>query len=91
MSENINMDETITKNVYPCDQCDYSGSRKALNRHKQSKHEGIKYPCDQCKYAATQQSDLNKHKQSKHQGMRYPVFICCHSAVGSEKAQRVQT
>ena len=42
-----------TKDVYPCDQCEYAGSKTALYQHKQSKHEGIRYPCDQCKYAAT--------------------------------------
>ena len=40
------------KDVRSCDQCDYTGSRTALYRHKQSKHEGIRYPCDQCIYTA---------------------------------------
>ena len=52
---------TITKGVYPCDQCQYKGSRTALYVHKQSKHEGIRYPCDQCEYVATTQGNLNQH------------------------------
>ena len=48
---------TKAKDVYPCDQCEYTGSRDALRKHKLSKHEGIRYPCDQCEYAATSVSD----------------------------------
>ena len=64
------------KDVYPCDKCEYLGSKKALNRHKQSKHEGIRYTCDQCEYAATRQDNLNMHKKSKHEGIRYPCDQC---------------
>ena len=50
-----------------CPECQavYS-SRRDLQRHYRSKHEGIKYPCNQCNYQATQKGDLKKHTQRKH-------------------------
>ena len=102
--ENINMDDTSankkrkidgdsevnakTKNVYSCDQCEYTGSRTALHKHKQSKREGIRYPCDQCEYAATRQGDLKKHKNSKHEGIRFPCDQCEYSATVQDSLKK---
>ena len=67
-----------TKNVYPCDQCKYSGSRTSLYRHKQSKHEGIRYPCDHCDFTATTLQNVKKHILTNH-----IKFVCdlCDTAV----------
>ena len=65
-----------TKNIYLCDQCEYSGCKQALYQHQKSKHEGIKYPCDPCKYISNQKGNLEKHKQSKHEGIKYPCDQC---------------
>ena len=63
-----------------CDQCEYTGSRKALYKHRRSKHEGIRYPCDHCDYAATTPTGLRQHKESKHEGIRYPCDHCDYAA-----------
>ena len=39
---------------YLCDQCDSIFTTQGnLNKHKKSKHEGIRYNCDQCDYKFT--------------------------------------
>ena len=48
---------------YRYDQCDYAATTTSnLQRHKQSKHVGIRYPCDQCDYTATVYGALKQHK-----------------------------
>ena len=39
---------TKTKDIYPCDKCEYTGPKQGVRRHIQSKHKGIRFPCDQC-------------------------------------------
>ena len=51
-----------------------------LQKHIQSKHEGIKYPCNHCDYQATQQCSLKNHMQSKHEGIKYPCYECDYQA-----------
>ena len=69
-------DDLQSKNVrvkYPCHQCLYQATtKKYLDRHIKSIHEGIKYPCGQCEYQATQKGDLDRHRRSVHEGMKYP-------------------
>ena len=65
-----------------CTEKRFSGLKKALKSHKESKHEGIRYPCDQCEYAATRLGHLKSHKESKHEGcegVRYPCDQCEHT------------
>ena len=62
--------------VYPCDQCEYTGSKVAVYQHRRSKHEGIRYSCDQCEYSATERGSMKKHKQFKHKGIRYLCDQC---------------
>ena len=50
-------------------------------RHKETKHEGIRYPCDECKYAAKRVFDLKRHKEYKHEGIRFPCEYCDFSAI----------
>ena len=95
---NINMDDTSvnkkmkvdgdsevnakTRDIYPCDQCEYTGSRDSLRKHKQSMHEGIRYSCDQCEYAGSRDA-LRKHKKSVHEGIRFPCDQCEYAATQS--------
>ena len=71
---------TWTKVVYPCDQCEFTGSEFGVRRHIQIKHKGIRYPCDQCDYVAATLGNLNKRKQSIHEKNRYPCDKCEHAA-----------
>merc|ERR1712025_991660 len=42
---------------FNCDQCQSNFTTEAhLERHIQSKHEGVKYACTQCDYQATQKN-----------------------------------
>ena len=80
------------KEVYPCEQYEYTGSRRALYHHIRSKHEGIIF--DLCDYAATTLTNLKQHKEFKHEGIRYPCHQCEYAAVTAsclkiETAQRV--
>ena len=51
-----------------CDQCDYTGFRRSLTKHKKAKHDGVRYPCDQCELSVSHLSDLKRHKDAKHKG-----------------------
>ena len=64
------------KDVYACDQCEYTGSQSALIYHKKAKHEGTRYPCDQCEHTSSHLGNLRRHKESKHEGIRYPCDRC---------------
>ena len=71
----------ITKKIYTCDQCEYTGSKDGLKSHKRSKHRGIKYHCDLCEFVANFKSGLRRHKRSRHEGIRYPCDQCDHMAM----------
>ena len=52
--------------MFSCDQCGEAFTQKChVNRHKESKHAGVKYSCDQCDYTANRKDNLNRHKK-KH-------------------------
>jgi len=66
-----------TGGKFPCDQCDYAGTRAdALRLHIASQHEGIRYPCDSCSYSATTKGDLGRHRQAVHERVRFPCDYC---------------
>ena len=53
--------------MFTCDQCGESFTQQChVNRHKESKHAGVKYSCDKCNYQATRKDNLNRHKKAKH-------------------------
>ena len=55
--------------LHKCDQCGESFTQKChLNRHKESKHGGVKYSCDKCSYSANRRDNLNRHMKKKHAG-----------------------
>ena len=56
---------------FPCDQCDYKGSRKQnLLRHIKAIHEGVRFPYDQCDYKATSKGSLLRRIKSTHEGVK---------------------
>ena len=62
---------------YECEPCQKTlTSRRGLEHHKQSVHQGVKYNCYQCDYRASQQCNLTKHIQSKHEGVKYVCDQC---------------
>jgi len=61
---------------YECGQCDKTFSRRGLDYHNQSVHQGVKYACDQCDQQFTQQGNLTIHIQSKHEGIKYACDQC---------------
>lgn len=76
------------EDVYPCDQCDYKGSRYGIYFHKKSKHKGTRFPCDQCNYSAIILSHLKKHIDSKHNGVRYSCDQCEYEATQPSHLKR---
>ena len=65
---------------YECEPCRKTFSRRGLDNHKQTVHQGVKYACDQCDSQFTQQSDLTRHIQSKHEGVKYACDQCDYQA-----------
>ena len=63
---------------YPCDQCDYQGTKGTLTVHIKSKHKGITYACKQCDYEAGTKNRLSVHIQTKHEGTKYTCDQCYH-------------
>ena len=46
---------SLKKDIFACAPFNYQATEKGIiQRHIQSKHEGIKYPCNQCDYQATE-------------------------------------
>ena len=61
---------------YECEPCQKTFSRRGLDHHKQSVHQGVKYACDQCEHQYKQQAHLTQHIQSKHEGVKYACDQC---------------
>ena len=52
---------------YGCDECEYVSNHKGnLNKHKLSKHNGVKVECDQCEKSFFDHSTMNRHKKNNH-------------------------
>ena len=67
--------------VFECNQCDSQLARiDSLERHIQSKHNGVKHPCHQCDKKFSDVSHLRRHIQSKHEGVRYACNQCSYEA-----------
>ena len=76
-----NKGDVVSENrKYECEQCNKTFSRRGLDYHIQSFHQGVRYACDQCDYQATLQSSLTKHIQSKHEGIKYTCDQCDYQA-----------
>ena len=53
--------------MFSCDQCGEAFTQQChVNRHKESKHAGVKYSCDKCSYQATRKDNLSRHMKTKH-------------------------
>ena len=67
--------------MYACNQCDHlTMCKKSLDRHIQSKHEGVNYFCNQCDQQFTIQGSVTSHIRSVHYGVRY-AYIKLHEDV----------
>ena len=65
------------KDFLGCEDCDYLGnSFKNLEKHRKSKHEGIKFNCDKCEFKGTQISVLNVHIRFHHEGIKFECDKC---------------
>ena len=83
LAKQVLEERTVKVNVngkYECEPCQKTFSRRGLDYHKQSVHQGIKYACDQCDHQATDKSNLNKHIKSKHEGVKYVCDQCDYQA-----------
>ena len=68
---------TVTPLSFNCGQCDaILSSKKSLNGHIQSIHEGVRHSCDQCEFTTTTKGHVRKHKLTKHFGLRYYCDEC---------------
>ena len=57
----------VEPTMYSCDECTWKTRRKrALEIHKQSKHDGVVCPCDTCPYTSTNPDSLKRHKRLAH-------------------------
>jgi len=72
------------RQVYKCEECEASyKSKRGLDHHTSSKHEGICYSCKNCGYKATQQGNLKQHQESMHEDVKYPCNQCDYQATQS--------
>ena len=62
---------------YQCDQCEISfTAMSSLNKHKESKHLGVRYHCAECDKSYVRQTDLNDHFRACHQEMPHECNVC---------------
>ena len=61
--------------MYFCNICDWSGTRRQLSIHKQSIHEGVVFKCDNCDFEATQRGSLVSH-MAKHEENKFKCNMC---------------
>ena len=77
--------------MYECEECDASYPyRISLNRHRESKHEGLKYECDECDFMTAHKRYLRIHKESMHEGVRYECDRCDYKATQTCSLRRHQ-
>ena len=62
---------------YQCDHCEISfTAMSSLNKHKESKHLGVRYNCAKCDKSYVRQRDLNEHFKACHEGMAHECNVC---------------
>ena len=69
--------ETKHGTAFTCTECNYQGSKAALQRHMREKHLGINHKCGQCESVLKCSVSLKKHKESQH-GKTYTCTECCY-------------
>ena len=62
--------------MYFCNMCDWSGTRRKLSIHKQNVHEGMVFNCDKCDFKATQRAFLINHMALRHGSKKFNCSIC---------------
>ena len=79
--------ETVKKEKLPCKECSLKFyDNGTLNRHIQSKHEGLTFSCDQCDYQSSRKDTLSGHIQNKHLKLKLKCDGC--DFVGKVRALR---
>ena len=63
-------------------------SKNGLERHKRTKHEGIKFSCDQCNYKAAGIYSVRQHKEFIHEGVKYQCDQCLYQAPSRKLLQK---
>ena len=59
-----------------CDQCEYTAdTKKTLERHYKSSHQGMKHKCQICGFQASKKG-LQSHQQIDHAGKRFQCQEC---------------
>ena len=77
----VGRDVMNTSETNTCTDClSVFTTKQGLQRHTQSKHEGVVYSCNQCQYNATTQGNLSIHQKSKHEGITYSCNQCQYNA-----------
>ena len=67
----------IDKVKFKCDNCEVTCStKKNLERHIESIHQGLKFPCNICDYEASTKASLKVHRESLHQGPQLNCDVC---------------
>ena len=65
----------VSIEMYFCNICDWSGTRRKLGIHKQSIHEGVVFKCDKCDFEAIQRGSLVGH-MAKHEDNKFKCNVC---------------
>lgn len=61
--------ETVAAASFPCTQCSFSTQSPGdLQKHKESKHRGVRYICSMCKTSFGNPKALRAHKEEAHPG-----------------------
>ena len=69
MNKNQNIVSALACTSFSCGKCDKQfSSKRGLDYHSKSVHEGKRYPCDQCDYKGREKSVVNQHVKSVHEG-----------------------
>jgi len=75
--------------IFSCEHCDYKvTTKKSLNIHVKTRHEGLRYPCEQCDLKFTSKSGVSRHIMSVHMKIRFPCEYCDYSATRLEQVKR---
>ena len=81
-----NNNDNTTQNIigdkkFACTKCPkYYSSKRNLNEHNRTSHEGIRYPCSECNFKSTRKGNLQEHIKAIHEGVLLPCTECNYTA-----------
>ena len=66
--------------IFKCIQCSYQSAKKGeIERHRKSKHLGIKFTCEKCDFVCKAKFTLKRHQERQHEDKgddQYPCPYC---------------